>query len=134
MKRIMIPALMALSLLFLLPKERSLARDESGLSLASLKWKMLSAGAYKTDLGDGLPEVAILKLSDDQFAQIYASKEAAMAYLDNQQIFKRKLIEVVFCDVTPNKGGGTWILIIPHTLHSTASIVAWQLPKMGDEK
>jgi hypothetical protein len=133
MKRIIFPALVVLFLLFLLPKERSLAREEARFNLASLKWQMLKGGASKTDMGPGLPEVAILKVSNGQFEKIHASKEAAKDYLDSQSIFKRKLIEVVFCDVTPSDDGEGWILIIPHTPHSTASIAAWQIPKKSKE-
>ena len=128
MKRILSPALVILFVFFMLPKQRSFAREESEDKLPSLKWQKLGAGVSKTDLGPGLPEVAILKLSNEQFEKIYQSEAAAKAYLDSQKIFKQPLIEAKFCDVTPNKDGVGWILIIPHTLHSTASIVAWQLP------
>ncbi len=132
MKRIISPALVVLFLLFLLPKERSFAREEAKFDLGSLKWEMTKAGAPKTDMGPGLPEVAILKVSNDQFEKIRASKKAAMDYLEGQHIFKRKLIKVVFCEVTANDDGDGWFLIIPHTPHSTASIVAWQIPKKMD--
>jgi len=134
MKRILSPALVILFLLFLLPKERSFAREEAKFDLGSLKWEMSKAGVPKTDLGPGLPEVAILKVSNDLFEKIHASPDAAMDYLEGQHIFKRKLIKVVFCEVTPSKGGDGWILIIPHTPRSTASIVAWQIPKEMKEK
>ncbi len=127
MKRILSSALVVLFLLFLLPKERSFAREEAKVDLGSLKWQVLKEGASKTDLGSGLPEVAILKVSNEQFKKIHASKAAALKYLDDQHIFKRKLIKVVFCQVTPNESDG-WILLISHTPQSTACIVAWQIP------
>jgi hypothetical protein len=130
MKRIISTALVVLFLLFLLQKERSLAREEARVkvNLKSLKWHMLKEGVSKTDMGEGLPEVAILIVSNDQFEKIHASKKAAKDYLDSQHIFKRKLIKVVFCDVTPSDDGDGWILLLPHTPHSTASISAWQIP------
>ncbi|SRR6266403_6314328 len=134
MKRIISPALVVLFLLFLLPKERSFAREEAKVDLASLKWQLLKEGAAKTDMGEGLPEVAILVVSNDQFKKIRASKKAAKEYLDSQHIFKRKLIKVVFCDVTPSDDGDGWILLLPHTPHSTASISAWQIPKEMKDK
>ena len=129
MKRIISPALVVLFLLFLLPKERSFAREEARVDLASLKWQMLKEGAAKTDMGEGLPEVAILIVSNDQFKKIHASEHAAKEYLEDQHIFKRKLIKVVFCDVTPSDDGDGWILLMPHTPRSTASISAWQIPR-----
>ena len=73
-------------------------------------------------------------VSNDQFKKIRASKKAAKEYLDSQHIFKRKLIKVVFCDVTPSDDGDGWILLLPHTPHSTASISAWQIPKEMKDK
>ena len=104
------------------------------IDLKSLQWQLLQPNVTKTDLGGQLPEVAILTLSNEQFRKIYASKDAAKDYLDSQHIFKRKLVDVVFCDVTASDDGGLWVIIIPHTLHSTASIVAWQIPQKGQEK
>jgi len=127
MKRIISSALVVLFLLFLLPKERSFAQEEAKVKLPKLEWKKLNEGVSKTDLGPGLPEVAILKVSNEQFKKIHASKAAALKYLEDQHIFKKKLIKVVFCQVTPNKSDG-WILIVAHTAQSTASIVAWQIP------
>ena len=97
--------------------------------LASLKWQMLKEGVSKTDMGKGLPEVLIQTVSNHEFEKIHASEDAAMDYLEGQHIFKRKLIKVVFCAVTPTDDGDGWILITTHTPHSTASIVAWQIPK-----
>lgn len=134
MKRIISSALVVLFLLFLLPKERSFAQEEAKVKLPSLEWKMLSEGASKTDLGPGLPEVAILKVSNDQFKKIHASNDAAMDYLESQHIFKRKLIKVFFCRVTPNDDGDGWILMISHTPQSTALIVAWEIPHKMKEK
>jgi len=134
MKRIISTAPVVLFLLFLLPKERIFAREEPNVDLASLKWQMLKEGVTKTDMGEGLPEVAILIVSNDQFKKIRASKKAAKEYLDSQHIFKRKLIKVVFCDVTPSDDGDGWILLLPHTPHSTASISAWQIPKEMKDK
>src|SRR5215471_4479919 len=122
MKRLLIAALFVLGVLLLLAGGRSGADDVVQPNLASLKWQLLQPGVTKTDMGNGLPEVAILILTDAQFQKISVSKDAAKKYLDDQKIFKRPLIDVVFCDVTPSKDGGQWILIIPHTLHSTASI------------
>src|SRR5713226_9924631 len=120
MKRIISSALVVLFLLFLLPKERSFAQEEAKVKLPKLEWKKLNEGVPKTDMGPGLPEVAILKVSNEQFEKIHASKDAAMDYLESQHIFKRKLIKVVFCEVTASDDGDGWILIIPHTPRSTA--------------
>src|SRR5215831_20116037 len=130
MKRIIFAALIVLLLLFLLPSERSLGRQEPTPvpDLTSLKWQVLSTNAVKTDLGGNLPEVAILRLTNDQFTKIYPDAKAAKDYFDSQKIFKRALIKVIFCDVTPSKGTADWLLIVPHTTHSTASVTAWQLP------
>jgi hypothetical protein len=134
MKRIISTAPVVLFLLFLLPKERIFAREEPNVDLASLKWQMLKEGVTKTDMGEGLPEVAILIVSNDQFKKIHASEHAAMKYLEDQHIFKRKLIKVRFCDVKASDDGERWILLMPHTPHSTASIIAWQIQKEMKEK
>jgi hypothetical protein len=130
MKRLLL-GLVVLGVSLLLVKERSRADSGVQVDLKSLQWNLLQPTVTKTDMGDGLPEVAILTMPDDQFQKISSDKNAAKKYLDSQKIFKRALIDVVFCDVTPSKDGGQWILIVPHTLHSTASIVAWQIPQHG---
>jgi len=134
MKRILPSGLMVLCLLFLPTMERTFADEAKELDLSSLKWQMLQKSVSKTDLGPGLPEVAILVVSNDQFEKIHASEDAAKAYLDSQRIFKKKLIKAVFCNVEASKDGTSWILIISHTVYSTASIVAWEIPKSGYEK
>jgi hypothetical protein len=129
MKKIPFTALMVLCLLFLPTTQRTFADEAMTPDLSTLKWQMLQKWVSKTDMGPGLPEVAILIVSNGQFNQIYPEKKpAAMKYLDDQKIFKKKLIDVAFCDVHGSKSGTQWILIIGHTLHSTASIVAWQIP------
>jgi hypothetical protein len=129
MKRIPFPILMVLCLLLLRTTQRTFADEAITPDLSTLKWQMLQKWASKTDMGRGLPEVAILIVSDDTFQKIYASKTAAMKYFDDQKIFKQKLVDLVFCDVNEAKFGTNWILIVPHTLHSTASVTAWQIPK-----
>ena len=131
MKRIIIPALLVLCVLFLPAKEQSLAEEAMPLNLESLQWKLLQPTVTKTDLGGNLPEVVILTLSNDQFEKIHASTDAAKQYLIEQKIFKRPLLKVVFCSVKSSMNGAEWILIIPHTFQSTAYIVAWQVPKKG---
>ena len=130
MKRFIFPALLVLCILFLPAKEQSYADQSVQIDLSGLQWHLLQPNATKTDLGGDLPEVAILILSNDQFQKINGDKTAAMKYLMDQKIFKKPLVNVVFCGVTAsNDGMGQWILIIPHTYTSTASIVAWQVPQ-----
>lgn len=128
MKRIIFPALIVPLLLFLVPNERSIAKQEPRPNLAGLEWKVVRTDVVKTDLGDGLPEVAVLRVSNEQFKEIRAGKTAAMKFFDNG-IFKRKLIKVAFCSVKRNEDGDGWILMAPHTPQSTAYIIAWQIPK-----
>src|SRR5215472_4386055 len=114
MKRVIFPALLVLCVMLLPAKEMSYADQAVQIDLSGLQWHLLQPTVTKTDLGGDLPEVAILTLSNDQF----------------QKIFKKPLINVVFCGVTASDDGmGQWILIIPHTYQSTAFIVAWQVPQ-----
>jgi hypothetical protein len=93
------------------------------------QWLMMAKNAYKTDLGDALPEVVILTMSAEAFKKFSKSKRSAMEYIDGLHILKQKLIDLVFADVWPAEPtGGEWILIISHTTHSTATVVAWELP------
>ena len=130
MKRFIFPVLLALCVWFLPAKEQSYADQAVQIDLSGLQWHLLQPTATKTDLGGDLPEVAILTLSNDQFQKINGNKDAAMKYFMSQKIFKKPLINVVFCGVTASDDGmGQWILIIPHTYQSTAFIVAWQVPQ-----
>ena len=92
-------------------------------------WQTLSEHQWKTDLGGELPEVLILKMSNDEFEKFHASKKAAKAYIDGTHFLKRKLIHVVFCDIVKHKGDEEWFVIVIHTTHSTATVVAWQIPE-----
>jgi len=95
----------------------------------ALAWKTLSPHAWKTDLGGELPEVLILRMSNKEFEKFHASEEAAKKFIDSLHFLKRKLINVVFCDVVPHKGGEEWYVVISHTTHSTAAVIAWQVPE-----
>lgn len=94
------------------------------------KWQTLSATAHKTDLGESLPEVVILTLSDAAFKKFSKSKKAAMKFIDDLHVLKQKLINLIFADKVPSihGPGGEWICIIIHTTKSTATVVSWQLP------
>lgn len=130
MKRIIAQALIVLSLCLFLAKEGNYAEEASQPDLASLKWHLLQPNVTKTDLGGELPEVVVMTLSNQQFQTINGNKNAALTYLINQKIFKKKLLNVVFCGVRASADGmGQWILILPHTYQSTAFIVAWQIPQ-----
>ena len=130
MKRVIFPALLVLCVMLLPAKEMSYADQAVQIDLSGLQWHLLQPTVTKTDLGGDLPEVAILTLSNDQFQKINGNKDAAMKYFMAQKIFKKPLVNVVFCGVTASDDGtGQWILIIPHTYQSTAFIVAWQVPQ-----
>jgi hypothetical protein len=92
-----------------------------------LAWKTLTKRAWKTDMGGELPEVLILKMSNAEFDIFRASEKAAKKILDDLHFLKKKLINVVFCDIVPHKGDEEWILIVTHTTHSTAAVIAWQV-------
>lgn len=135
MKRILFSILLGLCLLLLPIKERSLAQEQKQEpvtpKLESLKWALLKPDIIKTDMGGTLPEIVILRLSNEEFEKIHASKIAAKKYFDRQHIFRRKLIRVVFCSVwpQPHDPGGDWIVATMHTVYSTACISAVQLAK-----
>jgi len=93
----------------------------------ALAWKTLSERAWKTDMGGEHPEVLILKMSDAEFKKFHASEDAAKKFLDSLHFLKRKLINVVFCDVVPHTGDEEWFVIVTHTTHSTAAVIAWQI-------
>jgi hypothetical protein len=89
-------------------------------------WKTLSASRWKTDLGGDLPEIVILVMTNDEFEKFRKSKRAAMKFVDDEKLLKRKLINLIFADVMGTKGGECWIVVLTHTTHSTAVIIAWQ--------
>lgn len=111
------------------PKEQRIREEEFHVNLASLKWQLLKPDVTKTDLGGDLPEVAILTMSNEQFEKIRGPKKAAMDYLDDRHILKRKLIDLVFSDVTPSADGLGWVVVLSHSGKSTGCILAWQLPR-----
>ena len=130
MKRFLPATLLVSVLLFSQAWVPSFAQEASQQSSPPPAWQtLLPERAWKTDLGGDQPEVLILKMSNDEFEKFHASKEAAKAYIDKTGFLKRKLIKVVFCDIVRRKDGNEWYVIVPHTTHSTAVVVAWQIPK-----
>jgi hypothetical protein len=92
-------------------------------------WQLISERVYKTDLGDDKPEVLIILMGNEAFRKFSQTKKSAIAYIDGLHILKQKLNDIVFADVVPQQiDGGEWFVIVSHTTHSTAAIVAWQLP------
>ncbi len=128
MKQFLSAMLLVSFLLFLQGRAPSFAQEATQQKVPAPSWQTLSEGAWKTDLGVDQPEVVILRLSNEEFGKFHASKKAAKDYIDDHHFLKRKLIKVVFCDVQPAKDGHGWIVIVTHTAHSTAAIVAWQIP------
>jgi hypothetical protein len=94
-----------------------------------LTWKALAFRRWKTDLGGDLPEVVILLMNNAEFKKFRATKKGAMKFIDGEGFLKRPLIELVFCDVVSQRCEEPWIVIVTHTTHSTAVIVAWQIPE-----
>jgi len=129
MKRFLLAMLLVSFLLFSHERTPTFAQEAAKQKLPAPSWQTLSEGAWKTDLGGEQPEVLILKMSNEEFQKFHASKKAARDYIDDHHFLKRKLVKVVFCDIVPDKDGDGWWVIIPHTTHSTAVVVAWQIPK-----
>jgi hypothetical protein len=124
-----LPLILLVSLLvFLQGRAPSFAQEAAQQKSAAPSWQTMSERAWKTDLGGEKPEVLILKMSNEEFEKFHASKKAAMDYIDDHHFLKKKLIKVVFCDIVPHKDGEEWYVIVPHTTHSTAVVVAWQIP------
>lgn len=129
MKRCLPGMLLVSLLLFLQGRGPSFAQEAAQQKPAGPSWQTLSDHQWKTDLGGEQPEVLILRMSNDEFEKFHASKKAAKAYIDATGFLKRKLINVVFCDIVKHKGDEEWFVILTHTTHSTATVVAWQIPK-----
>ncbi len=89
-------------------------------------WKRKRGGAWYTDLGGKLPDMAVLCMTNAEFKKFRASRKAAMNYIDRRHILKRKLINLVFGSIVRNKTDHGWVVMMAHTLHSTAVITAWQ--------
>ncbi|HEV2223151.1 MAG TPA: hypothetical protein VGR84_09125 [Candidatus Acidoferrales bacterium] len=103
------------------------ARKSMHAQFAIPRWKMLSRRLWKTDLGGDLPEVVILILSNEEFRKFHASTAAAKRYIDDHHFLKRKLIKVVFVNRSPNDDGTQWLVVISHTIESTAAVLAYQI-------
>jgi hypothetical protein len=92
------------------------------------KWRKLASGAWKTDLGDDLPEVAILRMSDEEFRKFSSSARFAKSYIDRKRYLKRKLIKFAFVSVPRRRRGCIWTVMLTHTPESTGKVVAWPDP------
>ncbi|HEV2205160.1 MAG TPA: hypothetical protein VGR36_01390 [Candidatus Acidoferrales bacterium] len=90
------------------------------------RWRKLAKNVWKTDLGRDLPEVVVLRMSDEEFKEFHSSVRVAKNFLDKRKYLKRKLIKLVFTSVKRNTKCGEWTLIVVHTLQSTGFVTAWQ--------
>ncbi len=129
MKRILLATLLVSIPLLLREGAPSFAQESAQQKAPEPSWQTLSEGVWKTDLGADRPEVVILKMSNEEFEKFHASKKAARAYIDDHHFLKRKLLKVVFIDVVYAKNGQGWWVCVPHSTHSTAGILAWQIPQ-----
>jgi hypothetical protein len=92
-------------------------------------WQLISQRVYKTDLGEGQPEVVIILMPNQAFKKFSKSKKAAAEYIDGLHFLKAKLNKLVFAAIVPEKNSvSDWLVIITHTTHSTVAIVAEQIP------
>jgi len=89
------------------------------------EWKSVSPGVWKTDLGEGQPEIAILRLSDDDYKELVKNPKS---FLDSRHVFRHKLNKAEAVGDDPPPTGGGWIVIATHTPNSTSSYVAWPAP------
>jgi hypothetical protein len=97
--------------------------------VAPVEWRQLASDVWKTDLGEGFPEVAILRMSDEEFRKFHSSARFAQSYIDKHKYLKRKLIKFKFVSVVGRRGSKKpWCLILTHTPESTANLIAWQGP------
>jgi len=93
------------------------------------KWRKLAKNAWKTDLGAELPEMLVLRMSDEEFRKFRSSARFAQTYIDKHKYLKRKLIKFVFTSIVGERGSkSAWSLILIHTPQSTARLIAWQDP------
>lgn len=93
------------------------------------KWRKLAKNAWNTDLGNDLPEILVLRMSDQEFRKFHSSARFAQTYIDKHKYLKRKLIKFVFTSIVGERGSKeAWSLILIHTPQSTARLIAWQDP------
>lgn len=93
--------------------------------LPTLSWHKLSEDAAKTDLGGDLPEVVVVRMSNEEFEKIHASERAAMDFFETHHYLKKKPNKVKFCETVPGKGP-VWFVIFTHTTNSTVVVAASQ--------
>ncbi len=134
MKRFLRVAILIFLTIFSSLRGQSFATEEERESLKTPEWQDLGGGVWKTDLGPGLPEVLFLKMSNTNYHKYFANKKSAMKYLDSQKFFKAKLINLKFGDVVSAHNEEDWYVFTPHTLHSTAVVVAWQKTSEKESK
>ncbi|MFZ0633949.1 MAG: hypothetical protein WA755_02835 [Candidatus Acidiferrales bacterium] len=127
MKRLLSGMFIVSILLVLQGLAPSFAQDAAQEKMSAPSWQTVSEGAWKTDLGADMPEVLILRMSNEEFDKFHASEKAAKAYIDGHPFLKKKLNKVVFAEVRPALNGHAWVVIAVHTPHSWVQIVAWQI-------
>jgi len=133
MKRLLSFTVFLLVILFTFVGPGTFATEEQD-NIKMPEWQKISDGVWKTDLGPGLPEVLFLKMTNANYHKYFANKKSAMKYLDDQKFFKAKLINLKFADVVPAHNEEDWYVFVPHTLHSTAVVVAWQMTSSKEKK
>ncbi|MHB8411953.1 MAG: hypothetical protein ACYDDI_08400 [Candidatus Acidiferrales bacterium] len=86
--------------------------------------KRLVKRPWKKSLGPGQPEIAVLRLADEEYKEF---AKGPINYLEERRVFKAQLNRVVRCGVKPNTKSAAWWLVIEHVPESTAFYIAWQM-------
>jgi hypothetical protein len=87
-----------------------------------LHWYLMGKDKWRTDLGQGEPEIAIERVNDSQFKELIKNPKD---YFEDHRIFHHKLNRFVNCTVPVPKGDPVRYMIYVHTVDSTHAALGY---------
>lgn len=126
MKRIATGTLLFLSLL-LMRASGFLSAQEAKPSAPAKQpaWTQIASGLWRTELGPGEPDIAVLRLSDDEYKEFFKDPKG---YFNTHHVFPKNVNKAKAAGDDPPPTQSGWIVVAIHTPYSTSHYVSWPVP------
>jgi hypothetical protein len=127
MKRIVLGSTVFLSLLFVLASGLLLAQEETKRAQQEKPptWTQVTPGIWRTELGTGEPDIAVLRLSDEEYKEFFKDPKQ---YFNSHHVFPKPVNKAEESGEDPPPTGAGWIVVATHNPYSTATYVSWPAP------
>lgn len=141
MKRILLPALVTLCILFLLPGKPSNAQQGEQRKAAPLRLEKLGDGTqllrvWRLEGEEKYPQVSVLRVSNATYLKFFQDPQGFLKYVNENKVFSKEVIVagpwVTLSSYVPKDETSGWLLTLYHGKLSTMLVSA--LPSLKQEE